>query len=671
MAKLKIALATLLLFTLIFFGGTLWAADGSASADTRILIDISGSMKKNDPKNLRRPAVRLLVGLLPENSRAGVWTFGKYVNMQVPLGMVDKRWKERARDGASKIASPGQFTNIEEAIKRSIGDWKGPDDRYRRHVVLLTDGMVDVSKNPKESAASRQRILDELLPKLKQAEAKVHTIALSARADHELMKALAGETGGWYEQVDNAEQLQRIFLRIFEKVGRPDTLPLKDNKFQVDASIEEVTLLIFRQAEAAPTQVIMPSGKTFNAESAPAGVSWHRDQGYDLLTIAQPEVGEWRVQAAVDPDNRVVVVTNLKMEATELPSRVVAGEQTPLVVHFTNGGKQITRKAFLDVVNLKGEHIDSNGPGEPRPIYDDGQNVDQQAGDGLFSLDVGENLAQGKVELIISAQGTTFQREQRQLFEVVDPVLVETTPQEQGGTAGLSVRVTPDESVLVLDSFSLEATLVSLEGQEEGVIFLPGADGVSYEAWIDPGQLQQGSWNLGGRVTAKTVAGNDLVYDLDPIAIEGTKEIVVEPAEPVPEPEPVAEEPAEEESEYGVKEYATIFGVGNVVLLLIGGLVFWFWRRRRADKREVELIEEEEEALHGVNAEPESSPAASTAKPELEKTVAVDSSSAKPEVSANEEAELNQADTSDAGEDFTADDEPNSIELDGLEEVEK
>ena len=149
MAKLKIALATTLLFILMFISSTLWAADGLVSADTRILIDISGSMKKNDPNNLRRPAVRLLVGLLPENSRAGVWTFGKYVNMQVPLGMVDKRWKDRARDGASKIASPGQFTNIEEAIRRLDRDeWPylwlhtepPPDDDFPNNLFQVMGG---------------------------------------------------------------------------------------------------------------------------------------------------------------------------------------------------------------------------------------------------------------------------------------------------------------------------------------------------------------------------------------------------------------------------------------------------------------------------------------------------------------------------------------------------
>ena len=617
----------LISLVLLLPAGTPLAAVSDESADTRILIDISGSMKKNDPKNLRRPAVRLLVGLLPEKSRAGVWTFGKYVNMQVPLGLVDKVWKERGRDGASKIGSPGQFTNIEDAIRRSTRDWQGAPDRYRRHLVLLTDGMVDVSKDPAESAASRQRILEELLPKLKELQTQVHTIALSERADHELMKALAGETGGWYEQVDNAEQLQRIFLRIFEKVGRPDTLPLKDNKFNVDASIEEVTLLIFRQADAPATKVVTPSGTVFDAETAPGSVSWHRDEGYDLLTISQPEVGEWSVQAAMDPDNRVVVVTNLKMRADELPSRLIVGETFPLTVHFTNEDKQITRKEFLDVVNINGEHTDSNGASEPIPIRDDGEAPDATAGDGLFTLGVGEDMAPGKVELVINAEGKTFQREQRQWLELVPPVVMKTEDKEQAGKPGLSVQVIPDAELLNMESYALSAMLVSLDGQQQGVMFLPGVDGVTSEAWIDKSGLQ-GTWTLGVNVVSETTSGNRIELDLDPVIIEGVAPAVVEP-EAQEEPE-IAEEPTEEqEEEYGLKEYSIIFGVGNLLLILIGGLAFWLIRRRGSSDSEIELVSDEDDLDLPVSEEAdqdqtEDEPAPSTetapdAQPEPEK----------------------------------------------------
>jgi len=79
----------------------------SADADVRVIIDVSGSMKRNDPKNLRQPAVELLVKLLPEGSEAGVWTFGKWVNMLIPHGEVDEAWRKSAAKKAKDINSVG------------------------------------------------------------------------------------------------------------------------------------------------------------------------------------------------------------------------------------------------------------------------------------------------------------------------------------------------------------------------------------------------------------------------------------------------------------------------------------------------------------------------------------------------------------------------------------
>jgi uncharacterized protein (TIGR03503 family) len=577
-------------------------AEMGAKADARILIDVSGSMHKNDPQNLRRPALRLLVGLLPDDARAGVWTFGQYVNMLIPLGQVDAGWKRKARAEAAKIASPGQFTNIEDVIRRASADWEGPATIYRRHLILLTDGVVDISKDPKKNAASRKRILEELLPKLKLHNAALHTIALSERADHELMQTLSMETGGWYEQVNNAEQLQRIFLKIFEKVGRPDTVPLKDNKFLVDNSIQEVTLLVFRKEGAEPTQVITPSGEQFDAKSAPKSVSWHRDVGYDMLTITKPETGEWRVQAAMDPDNRVIIVTDLKMVSSQLPSRFVLGESLPLTVNFSNQGKQITRKDFLDVVNLKSGHVDANGTGEERPILDDGKDGDEVSGDGNFTLRVGEGLAAGKVELIITAQGNTFQREQRQIFELADPMVMKFQPSAQGGEEW-QLSLMPDSEIVDLDSLELNASLISKTGEEQPVMLLPGIEQGMREALINADALM-GDWTLSVSVKGRTRAGSALDLTLDPVAIEGK---ATPPPSPPPEPvveappkeEPVVEPPPPPSEPEAVKEeddfmfQVAIFGGANLLIILIGAGLFWFIRRRKG-KPDFQLVEENE-----------------------------------------------------------------------------
>lgn len=297
------------------------AAAGDAAKDIRILIDISGSMKQNDPQRLRAPALRLLTGLLSKDARAGVWTYAQYVNMLVPHGTVDAHWKERAQQAAAGINSAGLFTNIEEVLVKASAGWQAADPGIERHLIMLTDGLVDVAPDPALNAASRARVVNEVLPQLRERQVKVHTIALSAGADQALLRQLAAATGGWYEQVDNADGLQRVFLRLFEKTAKPDTLPLTANTVKVDASIREMTFLMFRKADEE-IELVTPAGKTLSAAQAPAAVRWHRDTGYDLVTITQPEAGDWHIRGTEDQDNRVVVVTDLKVRATTLPNNL-------------------------------------------------------------------------------------------------------------------------------------------------------------------------------------------------------------------------------------------------------------------------------------------------------------------------------------------------------------
>ena len=157
-----------------------------AVTDLRVLVDISGSMKNSDPKNLRRPAVRLLAGLVPQGSRSGIWNFARQVNMTVKIGAVNEKWRDAARAQSKKISSVGLFTNIESAMRKVSFDWNKPDPHYKRNLILLTDGHVDVSNDDKADQASRKRILKELLPAFEKAKVRIHTIALSDDVDEQL-----------------------------------------------------------------------------------------------------------------------------------------------------------------------------------------------------------------------------------------------------------------------------------------------------------------------------------------------------------------------------------------------------------------------------------------------------------------------------------------------------
>jgi uncharacterized protein (TIGR03503 family) len=592
------AAVVFLLSTLLLIPSMLLAADAPERVDTRVLIDISGSMKENDPKNLRRSALRLLVGLLPADTRAGVWTFGQYVNMQIKLGVIDDSWKKRARKAAGKIHSRGLYTDIELALDRATQDWKGKPTKYRRSVILLTDGMVDISKDSVKDQRSRDRVIDEVIPHLKELGVMVHTIALSERADHELMEQLSKSTGGWYEQVNSADRLQRVFLKMFEKVSRPDTVPLKDNRFTIDKSISEATLLIFHQEGSEPSRIMPPKGRSFEADNAPSNVQWHRDRGYDLLTIKNPPAGEWRIMADMDPDNRVMVVTDLKMKSTALPSRLLIGEEMPIEVKFTEHGNRITKKRFLRLINITSERWGKDGLSEPRPVLDDGVGDDEKENDGYFTFRFGEGIDEGTGELIINAKGATFVREQRQLYEVLQPGYLELMPVGSGDEVGVSVTVAAD--MLKTETIEIDAQLTDDDNSTPITLKQEGKG--LYSGRIDLASFQ-GKRQLKVKLSAKSQNGRSVSHKFATMKLEGrgtekeSEPVVEEQPKPVDEPnseEVPAEEEQPKEKGTSLQEALILFAAGNVILILIGGGIYWFIRRKN---KSAPALEDEDEDI--------------------------------------------------------------------------
>lgn len=162
----------------------------TSPADVRVLVDVSGSMKKADPKAVRGPATALLAALLPDRSRGGIWLFGSDVRELVPYGQVDARWDALGKPIEASIGSTDRFTNMESAIKTGIraGTQEGGGVC---HVILITDGIVDVKSGKNASRISRDRIIKSLLPEASERNCRIHTIALSDKADLPLLRQMA------------------------------------------------------------------------------------------------------------------------------------------------------------------------------------------------------------------------------------------------------------------------------------------------------------------------------------------------------------------------------------------------------------------------------------------------------------------------------------------------
>lgn len=586
---------------LLTVAGTAGGAAPAAPADkphpdVRVLIDVSGSMKQNDPHNLRKPALELLLQLFPKDAKAGVWTFGQTVAPLAPLEKISDAWRGAARRKSSQVTSDQLYTNIPDALDKATAE--PPTPGYRTSVILLTDGMVDISKSEAENAAARKRLLDEILPRLKQAGIIVQTIALSKSADRELMERLAADSGGLFATAESAEELNRIFLQALDAAAPAEQVPLAGNKFLVDSSIDELTTLVFNKS-AKPVELVSPENKRYSAASHGDDMKWFQGQGFELITVTKPFEGEWQVIADVDKGSRVTIVSNLSLAATRLSeSLFIGGAASEVVAALKQQGEVVVQPEFLKLVKVtamlqrredgKQWQLDLSTP-NPAPA------------DGYFRAALPMLSEAGNYEVAVTADGKTFQRSQKQVVTVRDNFDVRVTATDS---------LPPDHRVLLfaqnpavdVAASSVQAQIKNADGKVEQRAVAASGDRewlLTLEADKYPGHVEV-SFDVAGKYRT----GEAFSYRSATVAIDekGGSQVVApagkpqaaaeaaqEPEHAAPAkderaqeehkaPEEKAAEPAHEPAaeEGGWKKWALYGGLalGNILILGLGFVAY-------------------------------------------------------------------------------------------------
>jgi len=458
------------------------------ASDVRVIIDISGSMKQNDPDNLRIPALNLIVEMIPDGARAGVWTFGQWVNMLIPPATVDKQWREDAKINAQKINSHGLRTNIGEAMEKATWQLE-PDGQYEQHTILLTDGLVDIADDtdPQQQAknsAERQRIATDILKQYQALGVKIHSIGLSDNADKVLLDKLALETGGTSVVVNTPEELVKAFLKAFEKAAPEvaEQVPLaQDNTFDIDASVEEFTALVFRKKGSPPMQLTSPSGEVISQIKGADNARWFGESVYDLVTVTSPEAGKWKIEAELDPDNRVTVVSDLKMEITGLPNTLFPGQQVNFEMFLHEDGNVISNPDFLKLMTIEMTMTAESGRSGTKVISDP-ENI---PADGRYKESISRLSKEGQYELKVEVDGKTFKRMRKDYIQVRQPIGFEIRKVQMDKTPAYAVRVIPQVADIEV---AKTRVIAKLKGPDQSSIIqaMPWIEEGVWEAVIEP-----------------------------------------------------------------------------------------------------------------------------------------------------------------------------------------
>ncbi|WP_086931060.1 VWA domain-containing protein [Agarilytica rhodophyticola] len=598
--------------------------------DVRLVIDVSGSMKQNDPNNLRQPAVDLLVQLLPEEGKAGIWTFGRWVNMLVKHQAIDEKWRKDASQKSKEINSLGLFTNIGEALEKALYDIENQRQDHRTSIILLTDGMVDIDKDPTKNKKEWRRIVDDILPKIKNADVTVHTIALSDNADTDLLNKLSLGTDGIAAVAKSADDLMTVFLKAFDVAAPMEEVPLSDDGFVVDSSVEEFTALIFRSSDSKQTQLIGPDKEVVTSSTSSKYVSWYKGDNYDLITIKQPLEGQWDVVADMAPNSRVTVVSNLNLRVKPLPNNILRDQQESVSFFLQEDGNKVTRAEFLSLMDISMTMLGGQDEFDLREIWSSTLDTQNPPKDGMFTVALPNFDKEGIYQLSILVDGKSFVREFNHQFTTRQPFGADIEQVFNDGKVEYVLIARSYNGDVDIDKTQVSATVVSPDGRKK-IRPLSSTDVDTWQTNIRP--EIEGEYIANIKIRGQTQDGNSFNVELDPVRFnysiddgfvenkedffeeekaspEPTKTAAPEAtAEPAKEEDSVNEEGQDAESE-GLPDWVlyVALGLGNLLLFGLGFLVF---RKIMGGNKDEEILEQfsEEKITEGEDeteqAEPE------------------------------------------------------------------
>ncbi len=563
-----------------------WLPLGAAATsepELHVLIDVSGSMKKTDPENLRAPALRLLSDLLPEQSHVRVDLFGNRITPVLPASRATPETKADMRKAAGKIRSNEPFTDIPAALEAVDESWS---ENTQRNIILLSDGKVDISPHEGFNERATSRLQEEVIPALAADNIQVHTVALSDDADQEMLAQIADRTGGLALSARSNADLQRVFLSLFEATAPRTGVPLVENRFRVDDSISELTLVVFRDENDEPTRIRLPGGSEIDARQAAILKDWRWDDsaGRDLITISNPPAGSWRILAAEDPDNRALVITDLNLAMPNLPSRVYPGETLESGLQLTNHGEPIVEPRLTDDIDAELSVIGPDDQAQQTmKLNDIGAEPDVLGGDGRYDFHLVLTETAGIYTLVGRADGPTFERIIRKKVALARSrpfgvsFAIPPSAGESGPQAAPVLLVEQDVTILEPGSSRLD-TAIQCAGGDYAEL---DADLPLANNRIELPETAPDDCRLVGTIAGETLDGRQMRL---PVELEVPRP---SPPEPVPSTTessdpPTDSSPAEEQS--GNPLLAVLIGLGGLGIL--GAIAFgWMAHNRRLRRK--------------------------------------------------------------------------------------
>lgn len=388
------------------------------------------------------------------------------------------------------------------------------------------------------------------------------------------------------------------------EVFAPSDIPLLDNRFRIDYGVKEITFIVTRKPGTPSVILVRPDGsKLYVGKVTPPDVGWLALKDQDLITIRDPMPGPWQAIGEVDPDNRVRLLSNIRLETDQLPTQLYQGERVKLKswlliddappkagYYLTDLGMTVRLQRFNDA-KQEGEPIVDEVLGHYR---DDGKGLDEVPGDGIMTAEAVLDVAAGKYRAMYSTGNQVFSRARYQDVLIYPlPVSYTLAPPSQEFGAKLSFLIDADE---------LDPASVVIEGKATNTVGASMAfNTVATEprVEVDLSAIKEvGQYEVTATLFGTTRLGREIQVTLPVKSFNIFPVLAAEPSAASAASETSAAVPNQvkfEEKQSSGWLLWLLGGVG-ILLVLLGGVGFILLQKRRALKKAMAAQKAESES---------------------------------------------------------------------------
>ncbi|ELB2070581.1 TIGR03503 family protein [Vibrio parahaemolyticus] len=389
----------------------------------------------------------------------------------------------------------------------------------------------------------------------------------------------------------------------FAFAASESAMSLLDNRFRVDPTIEQITFLVYREQSSQPVVLVRPDGKKYYAWGSYDNVRWYQEPSLDIISVDNPMPGPWQAVGKVTPKNNIRLISHLKLSTDVFPNRLYNGEALKFTARLTSDDKPLVLRDFLDRVNLRvtfTKFVENEDEliKEARPVpmiigefSDDGRGLDEQAGDGVFTVQLPIEVEPGKYRARITSGNGVFLRAQEQVILVYPNPVSRTFIQSRSPEKPHQLVVSGEQGMIAPGSIAVNVEQNAPDGfitYSQGQV---SQDGMKTTLNLD-NDPELGKYSWRGEIFATDFATQRaLVLPIQEQTFSVVDEVDLEAARIAKEAE-LAEQRriemekriiAEREAER--KRSMIIIAVGNVVMLLIAIVAWIVWRKLKAKRQ--------------------------------------------------------------------------------------